>query len=115
MLEVLRRRRERQRYGRNQRKRNSCAVCDSAGWHEPKSLCDRQCRKEGFKIYEIAGIMVEDDGKRNTINLCKECYNSKQAERKEPEVSGERWRIMVGGKKLSGQTIGLLRGRGIQT
>ena len=26
------------------------AVSSSAGWHEPKLMCDRQCREEGFKL-----------------------------------------------------------------
>ena len=30
-----------------------------------KFLCDRQC-----KFYEIAAILVEDDGKPHTRNLC---------------------------------------------
>ena len=38
------------------------AVSDSAGWHELKFRCDRQCRKEGFKFFDIASAMVEDDG-----------------------------------------------------
>ena len=56
------------------------AVSDSAGWHEPKLRCDRQCRKEGFKFYEIASIVVEDDGERHTLNLCVTCYNLRQEE-----------------------------------
>ena len=26
------------------------AVSSSAGWHEPKFMCVRQCREEGFQI-----------------------------------------------------------------
>ena len=43
-----------------------CAVSGSAGCYEPKFMCDRQCRKEGFKFCDIAAIMVEDDGKPHT-------------------------------------------------
>ena len=46
------------------------AVSDSAGWHAPKFKCDRQWRKEGFKFYDIASIMVEDDGELHTIHFC---------------------------------------------
>ena len=45
-------------------------VCSSAGWHEPKFMYDRQCRKEGFKLYDIASMLVEDDGGPHTRNLC---------------------------------------------
>ena len=30
------------------------AVSDSAQWHEPKFMCDRQGRKGGFKFCDIA-------------------------------------------------------------
>ena len=43
------------------------AASDSAGWYEPKFMCDRRCRKEGFKFYDIASIMVEEDGEPHTI------------------------------------------------
>ena len=36
-------------------------VSRTAGWHEPKFMCDRQCRMEGFKYNEIASVQVEDD------------------------------------------------------
>ena len=62
------------------------AVSGSAGWHEPTFMCDR---KEGFKFYDIAAVMVEGDGKPHAMNLCRACYNLRQAGRKEPEVSGK--------------------------
>ena len=40
------------------------AVSDSAGWHEPSFMCDRQCGKEVCKFYGIASIMVEDTESR---------------------------------------------------
>ena len=30
-------------------------------------MCDRQCRKKGFKFKEIAAMMVEEDGEPHTI------------------------------------------------
>ena len=51
------------------------AVSDSPGWHEPRFMCDRTCRKGGFKFHDIAAMSVEDDGRLHTINLCKDCYN----------------------------------------
>ena len=57
------------------------AVSDSAEWHEPKFLCDRQCMQGGFKFYEIAAILVEDDGKPHTRNLCMTCYTLRQVEK----------------------------------
>ena len=61
-------------------------VSDSAAGHEPRFVCDRQCRKEGFTFNDIVLIRCEDDGKPHTINLCMDCYNSRQDERKEPGV-----------------------------
>ena len=42
------------------------ALIESAGWYEPKFMCDRQSKKEGFKFFDIASIMVEDDGEPHT-------------------------------------------------
>ena len=39
---------------------------------------------------------------RPTINLCMKCNNLRQAERDEPEVSRQRWSIMVGEKSYRG-------------
>ena len=78
-------------------------VSDLAGWHEHRFMCDRQCRKDGFKFYDIASIMVEDDGRLDTINLCMIWYNLREEERKEPAVSGKRWRIIVGEKSSRGK------------
>ena len=50
------------------------AVNESAGWHETlrfNRMCDKKCNAVDFKIYEIASILVEDDGKPHTINLCR--------------------------------------------
>ena len=48
------------------------AVSDSAGRHEPMFMCDGQCRKERSKFFDIASIMVEDDGQPHTIHLSKD-------------------------------------------
>ena len=37
------------------------AVISSAGWQEPKVMCDGQCLKEGFKYYDTAPAMVEEN------------------------------------------------------
>ena len=52
------------------------AVSGSAGWHEPKFMCDKQCRQKSFKYYDIASITVEDNGKLHTINLCRNPFQS---------------------------------------
>ena len=70
------------------------AVSESAGWYEPKFVCDMQCRKEGFKFYDIASIMVEDDGEPHTINFCMKCYNL----RLEEEGANGRRQATVGDK-----------------
>ena len=48
-------------------------VIDSAGWHEPlrvkyMSTCaTKQCDEQGFTFYDVAAMLVEDDGKLHTI------------------------------------------------
>ena len=53
------------------RTRKSCLSLQCDG---PKFVCDRQCSEECFKFYDIALIMVEDDGEPHTINFCLNCY-----------------------------------------
>ena len=48
----------------------SSALSSSAGWHEPKFMCDRKYREEGFNCFDIAPVMVEDNGELHTINFC---------------------------------------------
>ena len=66
------------------------AVGNSAGWREPQFMCDRQCRKEGFKFHGMASILVEDDGEPHTMN-----------QRMTP--IGDRWRIRVVDKSSRGK------------
>ena len=50
------------------------ALHKPAGWHEPlrvKYMCDKKCNEQGFKFFEIASTLVEDDGRPHTINLCR--------------------------------------------
>ena len=47
------------------------AVSDSAGWHEPRCMRDRQFRKEGFMFDDIVDVIVEEDGEPDTMNVCK--------------------------------------------
>ena len=35
----------------------------------PLIMCDRRCRKGGFKYFEIAATLVEDDGKLHNTPL----------------------------------------------
>ena len=76
-------------------------------------MCERQCRKASNKFYDTEAIMVEDDGEPHVMNFFEDCCKFRHAERKAPEVSGKRWRIMVG-EKSSGQTVGLLGSTGIR-
>ena len=78
------------------------AVSDSAVWREPlnvKYMCDNMCNEEGFKFFffDIAAIVVEDDGKPHTINFCRTCFDCRMAEKGEPKVD------------LSGQMVGRFR------
>ena len=66
------------------------AVSSSAGWHEPKFMCDRQCGKDGFKFYDITSTMVDDDGGPHIVLFCLTCDNTRQEEMKEPATSGRR-------------------------
>ena len=66
------------------------AVSSSAGWHEPKFMCDRQCWKKGFYYFDIASGMVEDTGELYTINLCESCDNLRRGNargRSEPQAT----------------------------
>ena len=40
------------------------SLSSAAGWHEPQFMCDRQCQEQGFQNYDIASVMVADDGER---------------------------------------------------
>ena len=88
---------------------NPSAVSSSAGRHEPKFVCDRQCREKEFWCCEIASVVVEDDGAPRTIHLCRDCYNLRQGERKEPAKHDKHWKILIAGKrsrdKLSGGLV----------
>ena len=78
----------------------SSAVSESAVSREPvriKYMCDKKCNKEGFKFYDIAAVLVEDDGKTHTINLCGNC--NPEADRKKRIGCNQRelfWRLEVG-------------------
>ena len=70
------------------------AVSDSAAWRDSfrvKYMCDKKCNKEGFKFCDIAAILVEDDGKPHTINLCRNCYSLRLGERSDSKVTNARW------------------------
>ena len=59
------------------------AVSGSAAWREPlraKNMCEKKCNKEGLKFHDIAAILVEDDAKPPSMNLCLNCYNLRLAE-----------------------------------
>ena len=69
-------------------------VSDSARWRDSfrvKYMCDKKCNKEGFKFCDIAPILVEDDGKPHTINLCRNCYSLRLGERSDSKVTNARW------------------------
>ena len=49
-----------------------------AGLREPRFQCDGRCQGQGFKCWEIATEMVEDDGEACTVNLRKSCHNQRR-------------------------------------
>ena len=47
---------------------------------------------------------VEDDGELQTINLCKDCYNSRQGETMEPvRRTNNQWKLPVAEKRSRGK------------
>ena len=68
------------------------AVSRSAGWHESKFMCDRKCRKEGFKFYDIASVKW----KTTTVNgYLKKCHNLRHDAKEEPAISHKRRKSSV--------------------
>ena len=64
-------------------------------------MCDKQCA--GKKVSSsTTSQRLWWNGKPHTMNFCEDCNNLRQAERKEPRVSGKRWRITVGAKSSLG-------------
>ena len=90
------------------------AVSDPARRREPftvKYMCDKKCSKEGFKFEDIAAILVEDDGKPHKINLCRNCYNLRLAERNESKVTNAGWKTTIEQKITREQAVGRLGNR----
>ena len=79
------------------------AVSDSAGWHEPRFMCDRKCTTEDFKFHDISAIVVEDD--ERAISVCLTCQNLRQEEGR-----NKRWAAGNGRssslRELPRQTVG---------
>ena len=50
---------------------------------------------KGFKCWEFAAEMVEENGAQCTMDLCKSCYNQKHEERNVPTVKQRQWRRLV--------------------
>ena len=57
---------------------------------------------------------MEDDGEPRTINLCMNCYSSRQEESMEPAVSCRQWKIIVSDKSSRGKLSACLRARGFE-
>ena len=53
-------------------------VSNSGDWHEPQFMCDKQCRRKGFKYSHIASVVVGDDGEPHTKKHCKEFYKKRK-------------------------------------
>ena len=79
------------------------AVSNSAGWHDSKLMCDRQWQDELFQHFDIASVMVDDDGELHLITLRKDCCNLTQGEREEPVANGRPWRLPVVEKRSRGK------------
>ena len=68
-----------------------CGEC----WHQARLTCEKKVAREGFKFFDIAATLVENEGRPHTVNLWKKCYNLRLAERNEPEVTHARWKTMI--------------------
>ena len=90
------------------------AVNGSAGLHEPEFMCDRQRCQKGFKYYDIASVMVEDSGELHTRNCCRDCYNPRQSERKEPVVNNRLRELLVAAKRSRGKLAVRLGTHGLE-
>ena len=66
-------------------------------------MCDKKCDEEGFKFYDIAPILVEDDGKPHTINLCRNCYDHRLTESGETKVTNAVRKEMIRRKVSRGR------------
>ena len=93
---------------------NTSAVSRTAGWNEPKFMCDRECRKECFKFYDIASIMVEDDAKSHTINFCMKCYTVGMSRRRKGGTRDRRWKKLVDDKSSRDKVSSCLGARGFE-
>ena len=74
------------------------SVSDSAGWRETlriKYMCGKKCEEESFKFYDLASIVEEEDGKPQTIKLCRNCYDSRLTESGESTVTNAVWKEMI--------------------
>ena len=93
----------------------SSAVSDSAKWCEPlrvENICDQKGKEKGFKFYDVAAILVEDNGKPHTINFCRNCYNLRLTERDESKVTNARWKSMIEQKASRGRLSAAFRSNG---
>ena len=87
------------------------AVSDSVGWHEPRFMCYRQCRREDFKFYDVR--RVDDGGRRR--RAAHDQLLQFEARRKE-STTGQRQAMEDHGprKELLRQTVGLLAAKGLE-
>ena len=74
----------------------------------------QQCREKGFQHFEIAQVMVEDDGAPYTTILCNDCYNLGEGERQEPTTSNKQWKIMLAERRSPGKVSAGLGARGFE-
>ena len=56
-----------------------------------------------FKFYDSAPMLVEDDGKPHTINLCKNCFNLRLAERDDTKATNAGWKTLIEQKVSRGR------------
>ena len=51
-------------------------------------LCDKKCREESIKLFQVAAIVTEEGRTAHTIDLCKECFNERRLKQGEQPVRG---------------------------
>ena len=68
----------------------------------PIYWCDNRCSEKGIRYWQIAAMVVEEDGEAYTINLCQQCYNEQLVQVK-PRLQVWQWERVVEKKAHRGR------------
>ena len=68
-------------------------------------ICEKKCREKGFKFFELAGIVTEEEGTTRMINLCRNCFDKMHLGQGEGKVDGGEWKGMIRQKASRGKLL----------